>query len=196
MRTGEPASSPAAPHLSLKNRVAPALPDETLAEARRRLPSDARRLKNPRMAVQDEGEKYVDGRGELVVRTPAPGVLLFVESGYLVASRAEIIQRALDAELRKHGRLTIFVDGEHLQGYDPPIRTVPTDWLKQHAAHVQCQHMLVRGQIAKMGLAVAGLVLGAVIQGHTDRRAFDLALRDAVRAASNAHASTQSSPPQ
>lgn len=118
-----------------------------------------------------------------MVRRPAPGVLVFVESGYLVGARADEIARALDAELRLHRRLTIFVDGEHLEGYDPPIRTVPTDWLKKHSANVVCQHMLVRSRIAKMGLAVAGLVLGAVIQGHTERRTFDVALREAVRAA-------------
>jgi hypothetical protein len=40
--------------------------------------------------------------------------------------------------------------------------------------------MLVKSQIARMGLAVAGLVLGAVIKGYTSRRDFEAALRQAT----------------
>ncbi len=133
------------------------------------------------MGKPDEGERYVDDLGTLVIRRPAEGVLLFVETGYLVGTRAPLIQKALDDELRAHQELIIFVDGEQLRGYDPPIRTVPSDWLKKHAAQVVCQHMLVRSQVAKMGLSVARLVLGALVEGHTERSTFERALEDAVR---------------
>lgn len=135
------------------------------------------------MGTETNSQSYVDERGELAIQRPAPGVLLFIEKGYLVGARGEPIIAAMERELKVASKLTLFVDGEHLEGYDPPIRTMPTDWLKKNAARVECQHMLVRSQIAKMGLSVAGLVLGAVIKGYTSRRAFEQALRDAIAAA-------------
>jgi hypothetical protein len=132
------------------------------------------------MSTDVNNQSYVDERGELTIQRPAPGVLLYIEKGYLEGSRGELIVGAMERELKFASKLTIFVDGEHLEGYDPPIRTMPTDWLKKNTARVECQHMLVRSQIAKMGLSVAGLVLGAVIKGYTDRRAFEQALRAAV----------------
>ncbi|MCS6899211.1 MAG: hypothetical protein RMJ98_03970 [Myxococcales bacterium] len=125
-------------------------------------------------------QSYVDARGELIIQRPAPGVLLYIEKGYLEGSRGELIVAGMDRELKFAPKLTIFVDGEHLEGYDPPVRTMPTDWLKKNTARVDSQHMLVRSQIAKMGLSVAGLVLGAVIKGYTERRPFEQALQAVV----------------
>jgi hypothetical protein len=122
-------------------------------------------------------QTFEDERGLLLIRRVAPGVLLFVEKGYLVGARAPLIIEAKERELKFSQRLTLFVDAEQLQGYDPPIRTMPTDWIKKNAQKVAVQHMLVKSQIARMGLAVAGLALGTVIKGHTTRLDFDAALR-------------------
>ncbi len=133
------------------------------------------------MGVEASEQSFTDERGELIIRRPAPGVLLFIERGYLAGSRAGEIIKAKEAELRLSPRLTLFVDGEKLDGYDPPIRTMPTDWLKKNSSRVSAQHMLVKSQIARMGLAVAGLALGTVIRGYTERRAFEEALRVAIK---------------
>jgi hypothetical protein len=134
---------------------------------------------------------YKDELGELVIRRMAPGVLLFVERGYLVGSCAHLIIEAQERELLTVPSLTLFVDGIGLLGYDPPMRTVPTDWLKKNKTKVVAQHMLVTSQIARMGLAVAGLVLGTVIKGYTDKREFDLALRGVVASAGGASPSSR-----
>lgn len=134
---------------------------------------------------------YKDELGELVIRRPARGVLLFVESGYLVGSCADLIIQAQEQELRSAPNLTLFVDGGKLLGYDPPMRTVPTEWLKKHKDKVLAQHMLVTSKIARMGLSVAGLVLGTVIKGYTDKREFDVALRAAVANAGGTSASAR-----
>ena len=129
------------------------------------------------MEADTSAQTYTDDRGELIIRRPALGVLVFIERGYLAGSRAEAIIKAMDNELKFSPKLTIFVDGEKLDGYDPPIRTMPTDWLKRNAARVTAQHMLVKSQIARMGLSVAGLALGAVLRGYVDRNGFEAALR-------------------
>jgi hypothetical protein len=127
-----------------------------------------------------ELQRYKDELGGLVIRRMAPGVLLFEETGYLVGSCADLIIQAQEQELRSSPHLTLFVDGGSLLGYDPPMRTVPTEWLKKHKDKVVAQHMLVTSKIARMGLSVAGLVLGTVIKGYTERREFELALRAVV----------------
>ncbi|RYE93649.1 MAG: hypothetical protein EOO75_03885 [Myxococcales bacterium] len=135
------------------------------------------------MGVEASEQSFTDERGELIIRRPASGVLVFIERGYLAGSRAGEIIKAMDSDLRFNPKLTLFVDGEKLDGYDPPIRTMPTDWLKKNAARVSAQHMLVKSQIARMGLAVAGLALGTVIRGHTERRTYEEALRRAIQEA-------------
>ncbi len=122
---------------------------------------------------------YKDERGFLEIRRARPGVLIFIERGYLVGSCGQSIIDAMNQELKLSPKLTFFIDAERLDGYDPPVRTMPTDWLKKNTAKVVAQHMLVKSQIARMGLAVAGLALGAVIRGYTSRADFDRAIESA-----------------
>ena len=70
---------------------------------------------------------------------------------------------------------------------------MPTEWLKKNSARVVAQHMLVKSQIARMGLSVAGLALGAVIKGYVDRRSFEDALR---RTVADAPSRASTSPPR
>jgi hypothetical protein len=129
---------------------------------------------------------HQDDRGFLEIQRVAPGVLLFVEKGYLAGLCGQTIIEAKDRELKLSPRVTLFIDAEFLEGYDPPVRTMPTDWLKKHADRVVAQHMLVKSQIARMGLAVAGLALGTVIRGHISRPAFERLLHKAVRPSTSA----------
>src|SRR5688500_12135223 len=99
-------------------------------------------------------------RGRLVVREVSPAVTLFIEQGFLDRGFAALVKSAYDAALARHGRPSIFVDAEHLEGYDPEIQLSATQWLKEHKAHITIQHMLVRSRLTRLGLAVAGLALG------------------------------------
>jgi hypothetical protein len=122
----------------------------------------------------------VNDRGEVRVSEPAPGVVLFVEKGHLsadfVAKILGVYEGAIDPGRRPH----IFVDCEALVGYDPPIRTDITAWVRTNHPRVSAIHMLVRSRMAKMGLAVTNLVLGGMLHGYTDRASFQTALHQAV----------------
>lgn len=120
-------------------------------------------------------------RGFLEVRRPSATVVVLIEEGYLESDFADPIANALDAALEQRGKLHIFVDAYDLDGYEPRVRTAATEWLKAHRARVEMQHMLVRSTIARMGLSVASLELGGVLQGHSTRATFDAELARVVR---------------
>lgn len=104
-------------------------------------------------------------RGTLRCRRPVPEVVVFVETGFLHAELAPVLMAALDASLMPGKTIEIFVDAAELEGYAPEIRTGATEWLKTHRAQVRKQHMLVASRITKMGLSVASLALGGLLQG-------------------------------
>jgi hypothetical protein len=120
-------------------------------------------------------------RGFLEVRRPSAAVVHFIEEGYLEADFADLIQAALDRALEQGEKLHIFVDAFDLEGYDPRVRASATDWLREHRARVVVQHMLVRSKITRMGLSVASLALGGVLEGHSARASFDAVLARVVR---------------
>lgn len=127
-----------------------------------------------------EEEVWLSGRGELRIRRPSRSVLLFIEKGHLDSDFAPKISRACDDAIVGNNRIEIFVDCEFLDGYDPPIRTESTAWLNKHRTSVVKQHMLVRSRLTRMGLAVASLALGGLIDGYSERAPFERALRKAI----------------
>lgn len=125
-------------------------------------------------------EGWSSSRGELRIRHPAPGVVVFVERGFLAADFAPYIVRHSDRASAEGERVHIFVDGFDLEGYDPEIRNSATAWLKDNMSRVDAQHMLVRSRLAKMGLTMVSLALGGVIKGHHQRLTFERDLASAI----------------
>jgi len=114
---------------------------------------------------------------------PAPGVVVFVEKGFLTSEFAAHIVDHCDRALDEALKVEVFVDGYELDGYDPEIRNGASDWLRRNSARVIAQHMLVRSRLTKMGLSVVSLAFGGLIRGHHERRSFDADLAVAIRRA-------------
>ncbi|MEM6956613.1 MAG: hypothetical protein AAF411_05940 [Myxococcota bacterium] len=138
------------------------------------------------MKLVEEGVRestWRSDKGSLKIQRPCPHVVVFVESGYLDAEFAPPIEDASNQALAEAGtsNLHLFVDAYDLTGYAPKVRKNPTNWLMAHRNRVEVQHMLVRSKITKMGLSVASLALGGLIQGHSSRAAFQVALDETVR---------------
>ena len=127
-----------------------------------------------------EEQAWKSERGELRIRRPTPLVVVFIERGFLESAFAANITAAMNEAVRGGAKPHFFVDGEHLDGYDPEIRTQASGWLGNNREKIVVQHMLVKSRLAKMGLAVASLMLGGVIQGHHERKSFDEALQAAI----------------
>jgi hypothetical protein len=135
---------------------------------------------NPVSSTPEE-RVYASGGGRIVIRWPAPHVIVYVESGFLSAAFVAVINEELDMFVGKSDRpIHVFVDAWELDGYDSEIRIGASRWLEQNRERVAKQHMLVRSRLTRMGLAVAGLMLGGLLQGYTDREAFDASLKEAI----------------
>ena len=128
-----------------------------------------------------EERVYASGAGRVVIRWPAEHVIVYVESGFLSAPFADVINEVLDEFVAKAQRpIHVFVDGWDLEGYDSEIRVGASRWLEKNRDRVAKQHMLVRSRLTRMGLAVASLMLGGLLQGYTDRNTFEAALRETM----------------
>lgn len=132
--------------------------------------------------AQEIGEEaWRSDRGSLRIRRPRPEVLIFVEEGHLESGFAPLIRKASNDALRVGKPIYMFVDAYNLSGYAPEVRKVSTNWLSVNRQSVAVQHMLVRSKLTKMGLSVASLTLGGLIQGHASRASFRQALDSTMR---------------
>lgn len=126
---------------------------------------------------------WVSDRGTLTIRWPTPTVLLYVETGHLHAGFAPLIVDAYETAVRDGAKPAVFVDCERLVTYDGEIRRAPSTWIQQNRHRIVEQHMLVRSRFTRMGLQLVSVFLGGVIVGHSERRTFEQALREALVAA-------------
>ncbi len=123
---------------------------------------------------------WVTDQGEVRVSEPAPGVILFVEKGYLaagfIAKIVGIYERAAADGKHPH----VFIDGEFLTGHEPPLRADLTTWVQKNRTRLGSVHMLVRSRLVKMAIAVSNLSLGGLMHTYNDRAPFQIALNQAV----------------
>lgn len=129
----------------------------------------------------DGSERWSSPFGQLTVRHPAPGVVVFVEVGALDILFVEPILLHSNRALEGARSVEVFVDCYDLTSYDPEVRNASSRWLRRNASRVAAQHMLVRSRFTKLGLAVVSLAFGGLIHGHHERASFDAALAQALR---------------
>ena len=120
-------------------------------------------------------------RGLLRIQRPLKQVVVFIEEGHLDSDFAPLIADASNTALKCGLPLHLFVDAYDLIGYAPSVRKGPTDWLMEHKARVEVQHMLVRSKLTKMGLSVASLAVGGILKGYSSRASFRLALDETLK---------------
>ena len=93
-----------------------------------------------------------------------------------------IAVRRKEAILADAGKIAVFYDFGEMPGYDSGLRVSWTKWLKAHLHSVVRIHIVVKSKIVAMGVSVANLALGGVIQTHTQRAgAFERALEDSTK---------------
>lgn len=88
---------------------------------------------------------------------------------------AEALRQSL-----QRGRRHTFWDLEQLERYDSGVRVHATQALLDNRAHVICVKVLAKSKIVRMGVAVANLALGGMIENLDTRLLFERALSQAV----------------
>ncbi|MEO8798346.1 MAG: hypothetical protein ABI551_10705 [Polyangiaceae bacterium] len=123
------------------------------------------------------GDAYTTDRGKLILRRPAPHVVVLIATGYGGKDLAAPILALRDMVVQQAGKIALFDDFEKATGYDSELRVKLTDWSRRNAKAMTSHHILTSSKLVAMGVAVANLALGATIKAHTSRRAFEEALR-------------------
>lgn len=139
-----------------------------------------------------DGFVVSDDKGSRVsIRRPAPHVELIRCEGHARAELIDLVLKNREEILAECGRIALFDDLESMNGYDSSVRLKLTDWGKKHRDRIVAFHILTRSRLVAMGVTVANLALGGHIQAHTNRRAFEDALRaEIARTASSGHWAT------
>jgi hypothetical protein len=124
---------------------------------------------------------WTSPNGELQLLTPAPHVLVTKFQGALYDE--EFVQHVLDATEQiavTQQRPFIFHDWEGMQLYVTEARTRMTDQAVELSPRVEAFSVLLGSKMVRMGVSMASLRMGGVIQMHTSRIDFEQSVREAV----------------
>jgi hypothetical protein len=119
-------------------------------------------------------EELVGKSGSVVLESPTPDVVVVRFTGHV---SADLVPGVVDSlERAQRGTpIDYFFDAWELHSYDSQLRTRLTSWFAANRKSVRSLHTVTKSKIVKMGIGVANVVLGFIID-HADRASFDRAL--------------------
>jgi hypothetical protein len=82
---------------------------------------------------------------------------------------AEICESAI----KRNRVVTLYVDGEQLNRYEPEFRERWTDWFIKYRKHLNEMHCLTGSVMLRMGLAVVNLAVSGLVRSYSARRDFE-----------------------
>lgn len=113
-------------------------------------------------------QSWRTSRGAIVLRWSDSGALLIVVSVHGDRLFAPLMTRRADTLLAR-GKLKLFFDFWHMPNYDSELRTEWTRWLLSHRARLEGIQVVARSTIVTMGVSVANVALGGIVQSHPTR---------------------------
>ena len=115
-------------------------------------------------------------QGEVTISRRGLRVAVLRLTGITDQPAAPIIERTLTQLFAETTQLHTFWDLEQLVNYHSDVRVFSTRVLLAHRAKLASVHTLSTSRIVGMGVSVANLALGGIIQMHKTRDSFDQAL--------------------
>jgi hypothetical protein len=137
--------------------------------------------------VLKDGEELSTPKGSVALTTPAPGVIVFKMRGHVTAEIVPPLLVLLEKFGAAAGPTQFFYDLWDMHGYDSALRVQLTNFHLRNRGHLRSLHACSQSRLVKMGVAVANVVLGIIVQ-HDMRSSFEAALRRAVQTAGPASA--------
>lgn len=122
---------------------------------------------------------WEDTRGGIRLVHEAEHVERIIMRGHARDAQGQALAEALRTSLQR-GRRHTFWDLELLERYDSGVRVHATQALLDHRANVICVKVLAKSKIVRMGVAVANLALGGMVENLDTRLLFERALSQAV----------------
>ena len=118
----------------------------------------------------------------MTLRWKGRGVLEVVVRVHGYEEFGPVAARRMDAVLGDAGKIAIFFDFTDAPRYESGLRVFWTQWLQSHLRSITKMHIVVRSKMVAMGVSVANLALGGIIQTHTHRAgAFERALEESTK---------------
>jgi hypothetical protein len=120
-------------------------------------------------------------RGEVTVSRLGRRVVYLRLIGFADQPVARVIEQALQPMLAQNSTVACFWDLEKLVNYHSDVRVVSTQVLLSQRARLDSVHAFSTSKLVTMGVSVASLALGGLIQMHKTRALFEAALREATQ---------------
>jgi hypothetical protein len=112
------------------------------------------------------GALEVDDRvGRIVLAAARPGVQVVTIWGHLTPAMSRAITSHASAQLNSAPYLVAFHNWREMTGYESSCRGLLTQWAMRHK-HDSKLHLVFGSPIVAMGVTVANLALGNVLQVH------------------------------
>ena len=107
----------------------------------------------------------------MAVWVPAPNLLVVRLQGHGESEFAAPIVEAYQ-RLQKTPAAHLFFDAEELDNYESALRVELTKCFFPERQQLASFHVLVRSKLVAMGVSVANLALGGIVNGTSDRKRF------------------------
>ena len=120
-------------------------------------------------------------QGEVEISRSGPVVAIVRMAGVAEHAAAPVIEVALSSLFTGGHSFHTFWDLRDLVQYHSSVRVVSTNVLLSNRPKVLSIHTLSTSKIVAMGVAVANLALGGMIENHTNAASFEGALRHVLR---------------
>jgi anti-anti-sigma factor len=132
--------------------------------------------------ISCEAMEITCDRGVIVMQWPAPSVLVVKLAGEVDASVASELAAALDTALHERARrITVLLDLESLEYFEPTIRQTLTEVLREHRGRATPVCVLASAPWVRLGASVTALVLALDdVRVTGDRGVFERELAVAV----------------
>jgi hypothetical protein len=129
---------------------------------------------NLHMASASDVQSLASNRGSISVWQVAPGVYASCVRGHLDAKMARLIIK-VGEPLYALGPVAGFHDWLEMTGYESQSRVDLTKWVLSHREQSRL-FIGVRSKLVAMGVSVANLALGNLIEVHSSARTLESAL--------------------
>ncbi len=136
-----------------------------------RLPSSPRLLEPPL-----EAARVSNGRGTLTFWQLSPHVYATEVRGFMTPEMSDLIIERAEPLYTATGKLHGFHNWLDMSNYDSACRVDLTAWVLRHRGQ-SALHIGLRSRMVAMGVSVANLALGSLIQVYGTADALEAALR-------------------
>lgn len=127
----------------------------------------------------EDGFVFSDRHGRVELTRLGPRDILVRYRGGIGDEAVAPVQAELDAVIRKHGSLRLFVDAEEMASYTAEYRRRWTSWLMANRGALASVHILFRSRLVQMGINLVNPLIGGFLTSHSERTAFERAIDEA-----------------